>query len=250
MPARYTGASIPAVILRSSTVIAVHRRLAVPSASGHRIMPEAFEPMDSSPPSTHLMPRAFSPSTSQRRRSSITLRRTSSAPNLHSPSSCGTTSSDDPRSSPSSSSSRFSDFHHDWRRRSTHESHAHSALPRTARHGDRVGLDRSATEPSPMVQPSQSPPANLESATRTLEEVHRVIRELQRRDRRRGVRGLWVAARAFFGYGPEGSTARKDMVSLTGKILFGAGQVRFSQLFLTFLNRPCCPSCLHWMDVQ
>jgi hypothetical protein len=193
-------------------------------------MPDANEAMSNPPlrPSARIMPGAFSPSSSPRRRSSVAPRRTTSAPDLRSPSSFGTTSasSDEPGSIPSFSSSRSSDLHRERQPHDGHEPHARLAPLPPAHRATRVRPNRSATEPAPVLEPPPQQPPTLESAARTLEEVHRVIRELQRRDRRRGVRGLWVAARAFFGYGPEGSAQRRDMMSLTGKMLFGAGQVR------------------------
>lgn len=58
-----------------------------------------------------------------------------------------------------------------------------------------------------------------------LDELRRALSRHQRRARGLSLRGCWNAFRGFFGYGPEGTNARKEIVSLIVKLGFGFTQV-------------------------
>ena len=71
---------------------------------------------------------------------------------------------------------------------------------------------------------------NMEIIARRLEDIHRTLSRQQRRNNGVTLSGLWIAAQGFFGYGPEGTAARREKMTLTWKLLFGIGQVRSTRL--------------------
>lgn len=93
------------------------------------------------------------------------------------------------------------------------------------------------------IQPQPEQPSNTvdRNSTRTMEEVvvlqealghrldelRRALSRHQRRARGVSLRGCWNAFRGFFGYGPEGTNARKEIVSLIIKLGFGFTQVGY-----------------------
>ncbi|KAF8587991.1 hypothetical protein K439DRAFT_716973 [Ramaria rubella] len=165
----------------------------------------------------------------QQCRLSLGPRRTSSAPNLRSFSNLGSSvSSDEPPSSGSSSSSRTSYSHREWR---PHEFRLPRPAPADNDRAQSPGSPRSPIEPAVPASSTEATAEriteNMELMTRRLEEIRRNLSRRQRRSSRLTWRNAYIAAAGFFGYGPEGTASRKEIVSLTGKLLFGAGQVSF-----------------------
>jgi hypothetical protein len=190
------------------------------------------------PPSSCTMPDTISAVSSQRRLT-VAPRRTSSAPDLRNPSSFGSVSAGSSArtfsgqgSTESSPYSRSSYSHHEFRPHERYLPLPH-VTPLTPSH-DTVRSDRSTFDPTTTTGPALAPaPANdfqeevsvnVEVMTRRLEEIRRTLSRRQRRGRLT-LRGSWVVVRGMFGYGPEGTAARRESISLAGKLAFGTGQV-------------------------
>ncbi|KAF8491024.1 hypothetical protein JB92DRAFT_3007265 [Gautieria morchelliformis] len=191
------------------------------------------------PPSSCTMPGTFSTASTQRSRPTVAPRRTSSAPDLRSPSSFGSVSPGSSArtftgqgSTESSPYSRSSYSHHEFRPHEHHLPLPH-ITPLTPSH-DTVGSRRSTFDPTTTTGTGPGPPpantieeevsVNVEVMARRLEEIRRTLSRRNRRGRLT-LRGSWVVIRGVFGYGPEGTAARRESVSLAGKLAFGTGQI-------------------------
>lgn len=175
------------------------------------------------------------PSASRQMPSTTHRRRASSAPNLRSSSAFASRANSGRLGLSGSSRYSFSQ-REGWLSEVNQLEPPH--LPPLAPIHERSRSRRSAFEPitPPTPPPPPAPPPNvddevsqnMEVMARRLEEIRRALSMRERRHRGPSLHGLWVAARGWFGYGPEGTAARRELVSLTGKLLFGTIQVRFS----------------------
>lgn len=79
-------------------------------------------------------------------------------------------------------------------------------------------------DPSPS-EPLPQEPRDVRQVIERLEQLRRDVARTRRRNSRPSIRGTWNATRGVFGYGPEGTAARKELVSLIAKMVFGMGQI-------------------------
>lgn len=95
-----------------------------------------------------------------------------------------------------------------------------------------MDVDPSPSEPLPPSEPLSQEFRDVRQVIERLERLRRDVARTRRRNSRPSIRGTWNATRGVFGYGPEGSAARKEMVSLIAKMVFGTGQVsKFNSFF-------------------
>lgn len=179
-----------------------------------------------------------SPPPSQRPRYVATHRRTVSAPDPHGlPSSASASSSSAHVSSGTPSSSHCSYSHCEERSSEFHRHRSHITPLAPIHSGEQSFRSTSG----PITTSTSAPPAstmegdedmsqNMEIMARRLEDIRRTLSRQQRRNSGVTVSGLWIAARGVFGYGPEGTAARRESMTLTWKLLFGIGQVRSTRL--------------------
>ena len=219
---------------------------------------------DTLSPSSTTMPGSFPLVSTQRHRPTIVLQRSASAPNLRSPpgSASASASSGEVGTSGSSSSSRSSYSHPEWRPHEFHHQPRSHTTPLTPVHDrgrsrrstfERISVPASAPPPAPGHEIEEEISQNMEVMARRLEEIRRNLSMRRRRTSRVTLSDLWVALRGLFGYGPEGTAARRELVSLAGKLLFGTGQVRFilislpSDKCMAFqLDRRYDYTLMHW----
>jgi hypothetical protein len=188
-------------------------------------------------PSGSTIPQISSSASPQRHRPIAVHRRASSAPDLYGPSSSGSASSS-AGAQDSSGSSSYSHSRLEGRSLEFHRHRPHITPLATIHSGERsrrlTSAPATAITPVPPALPAPEAEQdiatqNIELMSRNLEEIRRVLSRRQRRHDGVSLRGLWVAARGLFGYGPEGTAARRESISLTWKLLFGTAQVRFSR---------------------
>lgn len=200
--------------------------------------------------SSIIMSGSLPPHPAQRQRRATVLRRSSSAPNVRTPINSGSTSAASGEAGTStltlSSRSRSSYSHPVWRSYDFQPPPRPRVSPWASvydrehdREHDRERSRRATSEPpaapapTPRLDHDEDISQNMEVMTRRLEEIRRNLSMRQRRTNRVTLGHLWVALRGLFGYGPEGTAARRESVSLAGKLLFGAGQACSIHTYLT-----------------